>query len=129
MKTIRLRVIDGKMAARTGDALLSCPSDSEWREYCASVARGVDLGQVWNGVEASLDALDDDKRTMIYDRLDARRELEAGKRKKATGALDGTTQDFDPLGRHESAKLGQEINARNRAAWGQGHVRGRGVTR
>jgi hypothetical protein len=117
MKTIRLRVIDGKMAAGTGDALLSCPTDAEWREYCKSVAQGVDLGQVWSGVEASLDALDDDKRKLIYDRLDARRELEAGKRKKATGALDGVIQDFDPLGRREDAKFNQALNDQRREFW------------
>jgi hypothetical protein len=115
--------VPGRMAAATraatSDALLTCPSDAEWRTYCASVAKGVDLGQVWNGMESALDALDDEKRKMICDRFDAYRELKDGKKRaKASGALDGTT-DFDPFGRHEAAKLGQEINARNRAAWGK----------
>jgi hypothetical protein len=126
MKTFRKRVHEVVLqgvkttdAARpTRDALLSCPSDSEWREYCKSVAQGVDLGQVWNGIEASMDALDDDKRKAICDRFDAYRELKDGKkRQKASGALDGAAPDYDIFGRRESAKIGEAINAAHARAW------------
>jgi hypothetical protein len=125
MKTFRKRVHEVVLqgvkttdAARgpTRDAQLTIPSDSQWREYCASVAKGVDLGQVWSGVESMLDSLDDEKRQMLCDRFDAYKELKG--RKKATGALDGT-QDHDIFGRRESVKLGQAINAANARAWGK----------
>jgi hypothetical protein len=131
MKTFRKRVHEVVLqgvkttdAARpTRDAMLTIPTPEEWKAYNASVAKGVDLGQVWDGMESALEALDDDKRKAICDRFDAYRELKAGrKNRKAAGALDGT-QDFDPFGRRESAKLGQEINDRNRAAWGKPAIR------
>jgi hypothetical protein len=122
MKTVRMRIFERVQTcdAATKDALLTCPSDAEWRAYCASVAKGVDLGQVWNGMESALDALDDAKRQALCDRFDAYRELKDGKKRaKASGALDSGTIDFDPLGRRESAKLGEEINRRNRELWGK----------
>jgi hypothetical protein len=132
MKTIRAQVRGSLLhgvrttdAARPmRDALLSCPTDAEWRAYSASVAQGTDLGMVWNGIESALDALDDDKRKMICDRFDAYKELKG--RKKAVGALDSGTQDFDPFGRRENAKLGDEINRRNKEAWNQQSLHGRG---
>jgi hypothetical protein len=126
MKTFRKRVHEVVLqgvkttdAARPmTDAMLTIPTDAEWREYCKSVAQGVDLGQVWNGLESTLGALDADKRKAIYDRLDAHRELEDGqKRQKATGSLDSSTQDYDIFGRRESAKIGQAINDANARAW------------
>jgi hypothetical protein len=137
MKTIRAQVRGSLLhgirttdAARPmRDALLTIPTPEQWKAYNASVAEGCDMGMIWDGTEAALRALSDEKRQAFYDRLDAHRELEAGKRKRAVGSLDGGTTDFDPFGRHESAKLGRELNRRNREAWGQGHVPGRGVTR
>jgi len=135
MKTIRAQVRGSLLhgirttdaALPTRDAMLTIPTPEEWKAYNASVAEGCDLGMVWDGTEAALRALSDEKRQAFYDRLDAHRELENGKkRKKATGALDSSTQDFDPFGRHESARLGQELNSRNAEAWGQRHVPGRG---
>jgi hypothetical protein len=143
MKTVRMRMferVQTRDAARPmGDAMLTCPTDAEWREYCASVAKGVELGRVYNGVEASLDALDPKSRKMLLDRIAVYGEMRANDDdpdmdtgeladggKKARGALDGGTTDFDPFGRHESARLGQELNSRNAEAWGQRHVPGRG---
>ena len=110
----------------TKDVLLTCPTTEEWAQYAKSVAK-VDMGQVWNGVEAQLEALDDDQRQALCDRFDAYRELKAGdaakeKRKKAHGALD-STPDFDILGRRESGKFGEEMNARAREFWNQGKTR------
>jgi hypothetical protein len=127
MKTIRLRMLERIQTTdaalhTTKDVLLTCPTAAEWAAYAKSVAK-VDLGQVWNGVEAQMEALDDDQRKALCDRFDAYRELKAGdagkeKRKKATGALDGEP-DYDILGRRESGKFGEEMNARARALWNQ----------
>jgi hypothetical protein len=109
------------------DALLTIPTPEEWKAYNASVAQGCDMAMIWDGTEAALGALSDENRQAFYDRLDAHRELENGrKRKKATGALDGTTMDFDIFGRRESAKIGQAINDANARAWNQQSPHGRG---
>jgi hypothetical protein len=131
MKTFRKRVQEVVLqsvrttdAARpTKDALLTCPTAAEWAEYTKSVAK-VDLGRVWDGFEASMEALDEKQREMICDRFDAYRETKG--RKKARGSLDSDAPDFDIFGRREAAKVGQAINDANARAWNQQSPHGRG---
>jgi hypothetical protein len=129
MKSIRMRTFDvpGRMAVKpTTDVLLTPPTPKELAAWAASMAKQANLGAIWDGGLAPiLDGLDPASRKAVLARIAVYGEMkdydtsDEPNRKKAVGALDSGTTDFDPFGRRESAKLGEAINARNRAAWGK----------
>jgi hypothetical protein len=119
MKTLRLRMFEKVRttdAAPTRDALLTIPTAAEWAAYSRSVAK-VDLGKVWDGFEASMEALDDKQREALMGRFDAYREIKAGQKQKPNTKDSGASLDHLDPAFVQGTETCQSINASNTAFW------------
>jgi hypothetical protein len=110
MKTIRLRVLEN---VRTTDALLTPATEAELAASARSNGR-VDLGRVWDGIEASLEGLEPEDCEKILDRFDVYREM----KKKPNGTKDHESHaDFNKRLAAGDAMNISAMNAANRAFW------------
>ena len=77
MTRIHAQVRENLMRLRTTDAILSCPTPQELRDWYASTGKmsDVQLGRVYDGIAATLGALEGKDREQVLSRLDAQREI------------------------------------------------------